>query len=157
MAAGTTTLMDQFEIDLGKKVHNLATDTFKLALITSTVTPSPSDPAPHFGGTGTTNYATNEVTPGGNYPAGGLTLTGTVYAGSGGAVNWKFDKAAIAYNTSNPTNARWGILYNSTDANKRVIAILDLGSVLDLSKGPFEWRFNSVDGNGALMTITRTP
>lgn len=157
MAAGTTTLMDQFEVDLGRKIHDLATDTFKLALITSTVTPSPSDPAPHFGGTGATNYATNEVTPGGNYSTGGVTLTGVSYTGAGSVVLWKGDKAAIPYSASNPTNARWGIVYNSTDANKRAIAILDLGAVLDLSKGPFEWRFNSVDGNGALMTLTRTP
>jgi len=153
MAAGAITVLHQFKVDLGNKIHDMDGDTFKLALITSVVTPAASDAAPHFGGTGTTNYATNEVTPGGNYPSGGLTLANVTYSNSGGTVSWKADKASSPYNTSNPTNARWGIIYNSTDANKRAVAILDLGEVLDLSKGPFEWRFNSVDGNGAIATL----
>ena len=153
MAAGAITIAHQFKVDLGNIIHDMDGDTFKLALITSVVTPAASDAAPHFGGTGTTNYATNEVTSGGNYPAGGLALANVSFANSGGTVSWKADKASIAYNTSNPTNARWGIIYNSTDANKRVVAILDLGAVLDLSKGPFEWRFNSVDGNGTIATL----
>lgn len=153
MAAGAVTVLHQFKVDLGNKIHDMDGDTFKLALITSVVTPAASDAAPHFGGTGTTNYATNEVTPGGNYPSGGLTLANVTYSNSGGTVSWKADKASSPYNTSNPTNARWGIIYNSTDANKRAVAILDLGEVLDLSKGPFEWRFNSVDGNGAIATL----
>jgi len=153
MAAGAVTVFHQFKVDLGNKIHDLDGDTFKLALITSVATPSASDAAPHFGGTGTTNYAANEVTPGGNYPSGGLTLANVTYSNSGGTVSWKADKASSPYNTSNPTNARWGIIYNSTDANKRAVAILDLGEVLDLSKGPFEWRFNATDGNGTIATL----
>ena len=153
MAAGDTTIVHQFKVDLGNKIHDMDGDTFKLALVTNVVTPAASDTAPHFGGTGTTNYATNEVSAGGNYSAGGLTLANVTFSNSGGTVSWKADKASIAYSASNPTNARWGIVYNSTDANKRVVAILDLGEVLDLSKGPFEWRFNSVDGNGTIATL----
>ncbi|MBP9870653.1 MAG: hypothetical protein KBC53_04035 [Nitrosomonas sp.] len=153
MSAGAITFFNQFKVDLGNKIHDLDGDTFKLALVTSVVTPAASDAAPHFGGTGTTNYATNEVSAGGNYSAGGSALASVSFSDSGGTVSWKADKASIAYNASNPANARWGIIYNSTDANKRAVAILDLGAVLDLSKGPFEWRFNSVDGNGTIATL----
>lgn len=153
MSAGAITFFNQFKADLGNKVHDLDGDTFKLALITSAVTPAASDAAPHFGGTGTTNYATNEVSAGGNYSAGGTALSGVSFSLSGATVSWKADKSSVAYHASNPTNARWGIIYNSTDANKRAVAILDLGAVLDLSKGPFEWRFDSVDGNGTIATL----
>ena len=60
MAAGAITIAHQFKVDLGNIIHDMDGDTFKLALITSIVTPSASDAAPQFGGTGTTNYATNE-------------------------------------------------------------------------------------------------
>ena len=85
------------------------------------------------------------------FRSGGLTLANVTFSNSGGTVSWKADKASIAYSASNPTNARWGIVYNSTDANKRAVAFIDFGEVLDLSKGPFEWRFNQVDGNGTIF------
>lgn len=135
MAAGDITWLTQAKVDLGNKIHNLGSggDTLKVALVTNVVTPTETDAAPHFGGTGTTNYATNECTPGGNYAAGGPTLASQTFAASG--ANAAFDAAdlSIAKNASNPTNARWGILYNATDANKRALAFIDLGSVIDMT------------------------
>jgi len=154
MAAGDITIFDQFGVDKGNKIHDLDGDTYKFALIDSTLAPTDADAAPHFGGTGTTDESTNEVTPGGNYSAGGVTLTTVSYANAAGVVSWKADKVTIAQNASNPTNARYAVIYNSTDANKRCIAFCDLGAVLDLTLGPFEFRFNSVDGNGTIMTDT---
>ena len=152
MAAGGVTIFHQAKVDFGNKVFDFDSDTFKLGLVTSSVTPAATDAGPHFGGTGTTNYASNEVSAGGNYSAGGITLANLSFSNSGGTVSWKADKASLAYNASNPTNARWGIIYDNTDANKRAVGFIDLGEVLDLSKGPFEWRFNSVDGNGTIFS-----
>jgi hypothetical protein len=148
MAAGDFTWFTQGKVDLLNKVHNLGSDTLKLALITSAVTPTETDAAPHWGGTGTTNFATNEVTPGGNYTTGGVTL-GSVTAAAASA-NAKFDAAdiSILQHASNPTNARWGILYNSTDANKRALGFLDLGSARDLSGGNFS---HAWDANGIMQ------
>lgn len=153
MASGDITFFHQFKVDLGNKIHDLDTDTFKVGLITSTVTPTGADAAPHWGGTGTTNYSTNQVTPGGNYATGGPSLTALAYTNSAGTVSWQAAKVSIASNASNPTNARWAIIYNSTDANKRAVAFVDLGSVRDLTQGLFEIRFNSVDGTGTISTL----
>ncbi len=153
MASGDITFFHQFKVDLGNKIHDLDTDTFKVGLITSTVTPTGADAAPHWGGTGTTNYSTNQVTPGGNYATGGPSLTALAYTNSSGTVSWQAAKVSIASHASNPTNARWAIIYNSTDANKRAVAFVDLGSVRDLTQGLFEIRFNSVDGTGTISTL----
>lgn len=153
MAAGDITVYHQFKIDLGNKIHDLDSDTWKVGFITSAVTPAVADAEPHWGGTGTTNLSTNQVTPGGNYATGGVTLTTMAFTNSAGTVSWKADKIVIAQNASNPTNARWGILYNNTDTNKRCAAILDFGSDINLTTGPFEFRFAGVDGNGTIATL----
>lgn len=153
MAAGDIVFFHQFKVDLGNKLHDLDTDVWKVGLTTATVTPTAADAGPHWGGTGTTNYATNQVTPGGNYATGGPSLTSLAYTNSAGTVSWNAAKVAIAQNASNPTNARWGIIYNSTDANKRAAAYIDLGSARDLTTGLFEIRFNSVDGTGTIGTL----
>lgn len=153
MAAGDIVFFHQFKVDLGNKLHDLDTDTWKVGLTTATVTPTAADAGPHWGGTGTTNYATNQVTPGGNYATGGPSLTTMGYTNSAGTVSWKADKVSIAQHASNPTNARWGIIYNSTDANKRAAGYVDLGSARDLTTGLFEIRWNSVDGNGTIATL----
>lgn len=153
MAAGDITFFHQFKVDLGNKLHDMDSDTWKVGFITSAVTPAASDAAPHWGGTGTTNFESSQVTPGGNYSTGGPALTTMGFTNSAGTVSWKADKISIAQHASNPTNARWGILYNSTDANKRAAAILDFGAAIDLTSGPFEFRFNSVDGNGTIATL----
>lgn len=153
MAAGDIVFFHQFKVDLGNKLHDLDTDTWKVGLTTATVTPTAADAAPHWGGTGTTNYATNQVTPGGNYATGGPSLTSLAYTNSAGTVSWQAAKVAIAQHASNPTNARWGIIYNSTDVNKRAAAYVDLGSARDLTQGLFEIRWNSVDGTGTIGTL----
>lgn len=153
MAVGDVTFFHQFKVDLGNKIHDMDTDTWKIGLITSAVTPAGSDAGPHWGGTGTTNYATNQVTPGGNYATGGPSLTSLAFSNSAGTVSWNAGKISIASNASNPTNARWAIIYNSTDANKRAAAFVDLGSVRDLTQGLFELRFNAVDGTGTIGTL----
>lgn len=135
MAAGDFTWFTQAKVDLGNKIHNLGSggDTLKLALVTSVVTPTETDAAPHFGGTGTTNYSTNQVSAGGNYTSGGATLASQTFAAS--SANAKFDADDVSWlkNASNPTNARWGILYNSTDANKRALGFVDLGGAIDMT------------------------
>lgn len=154
MAAGDITFFNQFQVDLGNKIHDLDTDTFKVGFVTTSTTPTAADAAPHWNGTGTTDLSTNEVSAGGNYSAGGPSLANTAYADNSGTAEWKADKISIAQHASNPTNARWGILYNSSDANNRAVAFLDFGSARDLSAGLFEFKFNSVDGNGTIGTVS---
>lgn len=154
MAFGDNVIFDQYSVDLGNKIHDMDTDTFKLAFLTASAVLADTTAVPHFGGSGTTDLSVNEVTPGGNYPAGGVILTGLTYTNTAGVVTWTADKVLIAQNAANPTNARWVVIYNDTDVNKRAICFFDLASDRDLSAGPYEQRFNGVDGNGAILTHT---
>lgn len=145
MAAGDFVFHDQFLIDLWNKVHDID-DTWKCGLVTASVTPAASDAAPHFGGTGTTNYATNQVTAGGNYTAGGPSLANQAVTVAANILKLDADDVSIAVDGSNPTDARWLIVYNDTDANKRCMGFLDLGSVRDLSAATFSWVPDATNG-----------
>jgi hypothetical protein len=102
-----------FKKELYQAVHNLATDTLKIALYTGNVDLNEA----------TTVYsATNEVVASG-YTAGGNTLTGVAISSSGytAYVNWA--------NTSwtSALTARCALIYNVTRGNKS-IAVLDFGA-----------------------------
>ena len=116
---------------------NLETDTFKLGLVTNSVTPSASTASPCWGAGGSTNLATYQVTPGGNYATGGPTVGNTALAESSGTVTFDGDDISIAQDASNPATARWGIVYSDTATNKDAFAYLDLGGITDLSAGAF--------------------
>jgi hypothetical protein len=115
-------------------VGNLGSDDMRLALISSATTPAVGDALPHFGGTGTTDLSTNELT-GGEISAGGIVLTSEAITSS--ALGGFMDSAdiSIASNASNPSAVRWGILYNNTLATKRAIGFLDFGSDQDITTG----------------------
>lgn len=154
MAAGDLIFFNQFKIDLGNKIHDLDSDTWKLGFITGSITPNASDSNPHWNGTGTTNLYINQVTPGGNYTDGGPTLQNLEYTNVSGSIHWRANKVTITDNPANPTAARWMILYNDSDMNKRCAGFLDLGVTIDLSAAPFEYRFNGIDGVGTIAIVS---
>ena len=116
---------------------NLETDTIKLGLITDSVTPTATTADPCWGAGGTTNLASSQVTPGGNYTTGGPTVANNTFTESSGTVTFDGDAVSIAQNASNPTDARWGIVYSDTATNKDALGFVDLGGVTDLSAGGF--------------------
>ena len=78
-----------------------------------------------------------EVSAGGNYTAGGITLTctdanssGTLTVSSATSISW-------AQDASNPTDARYAVLYKSTGtaSTSPLVAYLDLGQTVDLTAG----------------------
>lgn len=143
MASGDITFTDQYLVDVQEGFHDQENDTIKLGLITSATTPAATTADPRWGAGGTTNWSTNEVTAGGNYSAGGPTLANNSVTLTGGAAVFDADDVSILQNGSNPTNARWGIIYNDTDTGKRVLGFLDLGSDRDLSGGDFTVTWNA--------------
>jgi hypothetical protein len=155
MATGDIKWFSQGLHDLGSKVHNLATDSLYVGLVTSVTPPTIAIAQPHWGGTGTTNFASNQVALGTSYTTGGKLLTGvtwTIVAGvptlRAGIVTWAQDAGAGF------TNALWGILYNGTDANKRALGFIDLGSARSITAGSL-----TLDWSGAtndVLTITQT-
>lgn len=133
-------------------------DTVKIALITSATTPSVNDSNPCWGAGGSQNYSTNEVTAGGNYTAGGATLAGKTTVQTNNVVSLNATSpAAWAAHASNPTNARWAVIYDDTVANKNVFGFIDLGADTSLVTG-LQINFNSASsGTQPVFQGTATP
>jgi hypothetical protein len=102
-----------FKKELYQAVHNLSTNTLKIALYTANADLNEA----------TTIYSTaNEVT-GTGYVAGGVTLTGVTINSSGYTAYVDFDN--VVFNAA--VTARCALIYNVTQGNKS-IAVLDFGS-----------------------------
>lgn len=133
MATGDFKVFDEWIIEAQAVAHP-TTQAWKLALITTATTPAETDPDPHFGGTGTTNLATNETT-GTNVPAGGLTLGSVTFTESAGTATFNSANVTVTQDAANPSDVRWGILYDSTDTNKKALGFYDFGAIRDLTTG----------------------
>jgi len=102
-----------FKKELYQAVHDLATDTIKIALYTGNADLTEA----------TTVYsATNEVS-GTGYTAGGQTMTGVQISSSGytAYVNWN----NVSWTSA--LTARCALIYNASKSNKS-IAVLDFGA-----------------------------
>lgn len=154
MAVGDIKWFGQGLHDLGSKLHNLGSDALKLGLITSATTPAINTPIPHFGGSGTTNLATNQVIAGTSYTAGGKDLTGVAWTNVSGVPTLRAAAVTVAQDASGFTNARWGIIYNNTNAAKQALAFVDLGTDRSIVAGSL-----TLDWSGAtddILTITQS-
>lgn len=110
--------------------------TIKMGIVTNATVPAVTTADPRWGSDGTTNFATNEVTPGGSYSAGGIALTSAAVALSGADTNLTATSPiSLAANASNPTGAYWGIFYDSTSAGLECLGYIDLGGPLSLVAG----------------------
>ena len=102
-----------FKLELYTGVHNLSSNTLKVALYTASANLDES----------TTVYSvTNEVS-GGGYTPGGVALSGVTISSDGYTAFVNFNDAV--FNAS--VTARCALIYNFTQANKS-IAVLDFGS-----------------------------
>ena len=134
MAQGDITFFNEFLEDEGTEIHQLSTDELKCALTDGTTTPTASTADPRWGAGGTTNFSAEEVTPGGNYTTGGTDVVNT-FSESAGTATLGATDISWAQNASNPTNARWGIIYNNTSTGKEAVAFVDLGSSFNMTTG----------------------
>jgi hypothetical protein len=153
MATGDIKWFSGGLLELGKGTHNLSTATLKVGLITSVATPAISDTDPRWGAGGSVNFATNQVTPGGNYASGGPSLASVTWTNVSNVPTLRATDPVISQNASNPTNARWAIIYNDTDASKRALAFVDLGSARDLTTGDFTINFGGAGTD--ILTLTQ--
>jgi hypothetical protein len=159
MATGTVIVFDQAVIDILNKVHNLSGDDIRIGFATTATTPLKTTPAPHWGGTGTTNFATNQVNTAGTSYTGPVVMTGELVSNSSGIISFSANKIGpLAQDAAGPTNIAWGIIYNNTDANKRAIAAVELSAsgTLSLVADPVEIRWNGTDGVGFVFRIPNT-
>lgn len=139
MAKGDVTVFDEakaYMVDGGWE----PADSIKIALITNAVVPTAATSEPGMDATATTTFT--ECSTGGNYTQDDEVLdtlancvteaAGTMtFDDTGASVSW-------AVHASNPTDAYYGIVYNSTDSKQRAIAFIDLngGSAVDMTAGP---------------------
>ena len=155
MAPGTVKWFAQGLHDLGSKIHNLASDTLKLGIVTTGTVPAVGTTAPHWGGTGTTNFATTQVGTGGTSYTGPKTLASVTWSVVSSVPTLRATAITMAVDASGFTNGAWGIIYNDTDANKRAVAYVELSStgVLSLVAGQV-----IIDWSGAtddIVTLTQ--
>ena len=102
-----------FKKELYTGIHDLSTDTLKIALYTANANLNEA----------TTVYTTAAEVTGGGYVAGGIVLTGITINSSGYTAYVDF--ADVVFNAS--VTARCALIYNVTQGNKS-IAVLDFGS-----------------------------
>ena len=130
MAAGTMKWFAQGLHDLGNKIHDLDSDDWRMGIVTTATVPAVNTAAPHWGGTGTTNFATNQVVTTGTSYTGPLVLTTESWTlnATGAAMDWADTVMQLAQDASGFTNGAYGIVYNNTDANKRAIGFIEISS-----------------------------
>ena len=141
----TTALCNSFKEELLGGVHDLDTDTIKIALIKDTPTGTYNK--------STTNYSdvtgdSDEVT-GTGYTAGGNTLTSPVISLDGDTAIVDF--ADTTWSTAT-ISADGCILYNSSASNA-AIAVIDFGGTVTSTAGDFTVSFPTADASNAIIRI----
>jgi len=126
-----------FKAELYQAIHDLTTDTLKIALYTGNATLNES----------TTAYSTTNEITGTGYTASGVTLTGV-------SVNSSGYTAYVSFNNPSWTSAsfttRAALIYNSSKAN-RSIAVLDFGADKTVSGNTFTITLPTNNASDALI------
>lgn len=102
-----------FKAECWQAIHNLTTDTLKIALYTGNAVLDAS----------TTAYSTTNEITGAGYTAGGATITGATLGTSGYTAFFSFNNPSW----SGALTARYALIYNASKAN-RSVAVLDFGA-----------------------------
>ena len=102
-----------FKVELPQAVHDLLTDSIKMALYTASATLN----------AGTTEYNTDDEVVAIGYTAGGVVLTGATILSAEGSAYIDFADATWA----SALTARGALIYNASKGNKSV-AVLDFGA-----------------------------
>jgi hypothetical protein len=126
-----------FKEELYEGIHDLLTDTIKIALYTANADIDAD----------TTAYVVTDEITGTGYTAGGNTLTGTTVKSDNGVAYVSFDNTTWA---SASFTCRGALIYNSTKAN-RSIAVLNFGSDKIVSNQTFQIQFPPNTSNSAII------
>lgn len=142
----TTAMCNSFKQELLGGVHDLDTDTLKIALIKET-------PAGTYGAA-TTNYSditgNSDEAVGTNYTAGGQVLDSPVISLSSGVAFVDFADETFANLTISADGA---IIYNASKGNK-AIALFNFGSTVTSTSGDFTIIFPTATSSTAVIRIS---
>lgn len=131
-----------FVQDLGRKVHNLDTDTLKVML--SNVAPV---------ATHTTKANITEIAAGNGYTAGGHQLPNNVFSQTAGVAKLTGDSVVITASGGSIPSFRYAVLYNDTALNDELIGWWDQGVSQGLNAGEAV-SLNLPDGPGEVLEIS---
>lgn len=126
-----------FKKELYEGIHDILTDTIKIALYTALADLTES----------TTVYTTNHEITGAGYTAGGNILLGATVNSYGNTAYVSFDNSQW---TSATFTCRGALIYNETKGGKS-IAILDFGSDKTVTDGTFTVTFPYNDASNAII------
>ena len=126
-----------FKAELYQAIHDLTTDTLKIALYTNSAT---------LNETTTVYSTTNEIT-GTGYTAGGVVITGVTVNSSGYTAYVSFNNPSW---TSASFTTRAALIYNSSKAD-RSIAVLDFGADKIVSGNTFTITLPTNNATDALI------
>ena len=153
MARGDIKWFAQALHDLGNKIHDLDGDDIRMGIVTNATVPGIDTAAPHWGGTGTTNFATNQV-------ATATAYTGPIVLGveqwtliAGGPRFRLTSDVIVAQDAAGFTDGYWAIFYNNTDANKRALGYMDLAGPAGNVAGPLDSLWNGA--NNDVLSLTQ--
>ena len=135
----TQAMCSSFKSELFGGVHDIDTDTIKIALFTSAATLSAA----------TTAYSTSDEVVGTGYTAGGNTLTGAAISLDGTTAIVDFADSTWAAAT---ITARGALIYNASKAD-RAIAVLDFGSDKSSTAGDFSISFPAPAAATAILRV----
>jgi len=142
----TTAMCNSFKQELLGGVHDLDTDSLKIALIKDT-------PSGTYGAA-TTNYSdvtdNSDEATGTNYTAGGQVLDGASITLSSGTAFVDFTDEVF---TNLTISADGAIIYNSSQGNK-AIAVFDFGGTVTATSGDFTVVFPTADSSNAVIRIS---
>lgn len=142
----TTAMCNSFKQELLGGVHDLDTDSLKIALIKATPTGTY--------GASTTNYSdvtgNSDEAVGTNYTAGGQVLDSATISLSGTTAFVDFADEVF---TNLTISADGAIIYNASQGNK-AIAVFDFGGTVTATSGDFTVVFPTADSSNAVIRIS---
>ena len=142
----TTAMCNSFKQELLGGVHDLDTDSLKIALIKQTPTGTY--------GAATTNYSdvtgNSDEATGTNYTAGGQVLDSATISLSGSTAFVDFADEVF---TNLTISADGAIIYNASQGNK-AIAVFDFGGTVTATSGDFTVVFPTADSSNAVIRIS---
>lgn len=142
MARGDIKWFAQGLHDLGNKLHDMDNDDWRMGIVTNATVPGIDTAGPHWAGTGTTNFFTNQVALATGYAAPIVLAVEQWTLIAGGPRFRVTGDATIPQDALGFSNGYWGIIYNNTDVNKRAIAYVDLGGPVGNVSGPVDFLWN---------------
>ncbi|MEO1908795.1 MAG: hypothetical protein ABGX08_17410 [Citromicrobium sp.] len=124
----TVTLFNVFALDAVSGVHDLSSDTLKVAL---------TDTAPST--TSNAGYADlTEIASGNGYTTGGVTATVDTLSQTSGAVSLVLSGVSWTASGGDIATHRYAVLYNDTSTGKRLIGVADFGVSAVIADGNTE-------------------